>query len=151
MIIVTLMASSVVLIITVLEDVIVIYFTWIEVLWNLLSVFLYQNLILLPEQKLSKIWISFTESETRLEAHHVQKKIVKLKMDKRPKKHRLSDINRKNVNLNKCITKVEGAPADYTIVSAEGKMKRMWTYDFSLCSSFYEEVFICFKFLVIKK
>lgn len=41
-------------------------------------------------------------------------------MDKRPIKHRLSDINRKNVNLNKCITKVVGAPADYTIVSAEG-------------------------------
>ena len=62
----------------------------------------------------------FTDSETKLNAHHVQKKIVKLKMDKRPIKHRLSDINRKNVNLNKCITKVVGAPADYTIVSAEG-------------------------------
>lgn len=43
-------------------------------------------------------------------------------MDKRPIKHRLSDINRKNVNLNKCITKVVGAPADYTIVSAEGAL-----------------------------
>jgi hypothetical protein len=62
------------------------------------------------------------ESETKLNAHHVQKKIVKLKMDKRPIKHRLSDINRRNVNLNKCITKVVGAPADYTIVSAEGKL-----------------------------
>ena len=62
------------------------------------------------------------DSETKLNAHHVQKKIVKLKMDKRPIKHRLSDINRKNVNLNKCITKVVGAPADYTIVSAEGKI-----------------------------
>ena len=66
------------------------------------------------------VFDDFADSETKLNAHHVQKKIVKLKMDKRPIKHRLSDINRKNVNLNKCITKVVGAPADYTIVSAEG-------------------------------
>ena len=43
-------------------------------------------------------------------------------MHKRPKKHRLSDINRNNSNLNKCITKIEGAPSDYTIISAEGKL-----------------------------
>jgi len=52
-------------------------------------------------------------------AHHVQKKIIKKKQDTRPIKHRLSDINRKNVNLNKCITKVENAPADYTIMTAD--------------------------------
>lgn len=45
-------------------------------------------------------------------------------MDKRPKKHRLSDINRKNVNLDKCITKIENAPSDYTIISAAGKMHK---------------------------
>jgi hypothetical protein len=43
-------------------------------------------------------------------------------MHKRPIKHRPSDINRRNINLDKCITKVEGAPSDYTIVSAAGKM-----------------------------
>ena len=62
----------------------------------------------------------FTDSATALFAHHVQKKIVKRKQDKRPIKSRLSDINRKNVNMNKCITKVENAPADYSIISAEG-------------------------------
>eukprot|EP00595_Chromulina_sp_UTEXLB2642_P002681 CAMPEP_0196764258 /NCGR_PEP_ID=MMETSP1095-20130614/5767_1 /TAXON_ID=96789 ORGANISM="Chromulina nebulosa, Strain UTEXLB2642" /NCGR_SAMPLE_ID=MMETSP1095 /ASSEMBLY_ACC=CAM_ASM_000446 /LENGTH=98 /DNA_ID=CAMNT_0042119397 /DNA_START=170 /DNA_END=466 /DNA_ORIENTATION=+ len=44
-------------------------------------------------------------------------------MDRRPKKHRLSDINRNNVNLNKCITKVENAPSEYTLVSAEEHLK----------------------------
>lgn len=48
----------------------------------------------------------------------MQKKIIKKKMDTRPIKHRLSDINRKNVNLNKCITKIADAPAEYTIISA---------------------------------
>lgn len=41
-------------------------------------------------------------------------------MDRRPKKHRPSDINRNNQNLHKCITKLEGAPAEYTLVAAEG-------------------------------
>jgi hypothetical protein len=58
---------------------------------------------------------------TRLFAHHPEKKIIRKKMDRRPIKHRLSDINRKNVNLDKCITKIENAPADYTIISAEGQ------------------------------
>lgn len=40
-------------------------------------------------------------------------------MDRRPIKHRLSDINRKNVNLNKCITKLAGAPEQYEVVTAE--------------------------------
>lgn len=62
-------------------------------------------------------------SETSLFAHHVQKKIIKRKQDRRPIKSRLSDIERNNVNLNKCITKVEGAPADYTMVSADDYMK----------------------------
>ncbi len=39
-------------------------------------------------------------------------------MSRRPKKSRQSDINRKNVNMDKCITKVEGAPAEYTMVAA---------------------------------
>ena len=64
-----------------------------------------------------------SSSSTSLFAHHVQKKIIKRKQDRRPIKSRLSDINRTNVNLNKCITKVEGAPADYTMVSAEDYMK----------------------------
>ncbi len=53
-------------------------------------------------------------------AHHPQKKIIKKIQDRQPKKHRPSDITRQNVNLNKCITKVEGAPPEYTIVTAEG-------------------------------
>jgi hypothetical protein len=61
---------------------------------------------------------------TALFAHHVNKKITKRMMDRRPKKSRLSDINRKNSNFGKCITKQEGAPADYTIMSAEGKSAR---------------------------
>eukprot|EP01036_Dinobryon_divergens_P032722 gene32722-42373_t len=44
-------------------------------------------------------------------------------MDRRPKKHRLSDINRTNSNLGKCITKVLNAPPEYTIISAEDYMK----------------------------
>jgi hypothetical protein len=62
-----------------------------------------------------------SDSATALFAHHPQKKIIKKKQDRRPIKSRLSDINRKNVNMNKCITKVEGAPADYTLVSADGE------------------------------
>jgi hypothetical protein len=58
-------------------------------------------------------------SSTALFAHHPQKKIIKKKQDQRPKKHRLSDINRSNVNLNKCITKVINAPSEYTLISAE--------------------------------
>lgn len=60
-------------------------------------------------------------SNTKLFAHHPQKKIIKKIMHRRPIKHRLSDINRKNVNLNKCITKIENAPAEYTLLSADGK------------------------------
>jgi hypothetical protein len=41
-------------------------------------------------------------------------------MDRRPIKHRLSDINRKNVNKDICITKVANAPSDYQIITAEG-------------------------------
>ena len=46
----------------------------------------------------------------------------------RPKKHRLSDINRKNVNLHKCITKVDNAPSEYTMISADGKRNFIDTY-----------------------
>ena len=42
-------------------------------------------------------------------------------MDRRPKKSRLSDINRNNVNLHKCITKISGAPDDYTLIRSDGK------------------------------
>ena len=59
---------------------------------------------------------------TTLFAHHPQKKIIKKKMDRRPKKHRPSDIHRNNVNFNKCITKIPGAPTDYTIVAEQGKL-----------------------------
>jgi len=48
----------------------------------------------------------------------VQKKIIKKKMHNRPKKLRLSDVNRSNQNLDKCITKVADAPAEYTILAA---------------------------------
>lgn len=70
-------------------------------------------------------------STTSLFAHHVQKKITKRMMDRRPKKHRLSDINRVNINLNKCISKVENAPSDYTIITAAGMGCYFLTY---LCS-----------------
>jgi len=63
------------------------------------------------------------ESSTSLNAHHVQKKVTKKMQHYRPKKHRLSDINRKNVNLHKCITKVEGAPSEYTMISADDYSK----------------------------
>lgn len=46
-------------------------------------------------------------------------------MDRRPKKHRLSDVNRNNVNMNKCITKVVDAPTEYSILSAEGTVRVM--------------------------
>ena len=57
-------------------------------------------------------------SEHALFAHHVNDKVVKRKMSRRPRKSRASDINRRNVNMDKCITKVEDAPAEYTMVSA---------------------------------
>ena len=63
------------------------------------------------------------ESESKLFAHHPEKKIIKKKMHNRPKKHRLSDINRSNQNFGKCITKVANAPAEYTIISAEDYAK----------------------------
>lgn len=59
--------------------------------------------------------------DTALFAHHPEKKIIKKIVDRRPKKHRLSDINRKNINLDICITKIPNAPADYTIITAAGE------------------------------
>jgi hypothetical protein len=60
-------------------------------------------------------------------AHHVQKKIIKKKMHNRPKKLRLSDVNRSNINLDKCITKVAGAPAEYTLLAASDfKQNDFW-------------------------
>jgi len=66
---------------------------------------------------------SLQESSTTLFAHHPQKKITKKMQHYRPKKHRLSDINRKNVNLHKCITKVDNAPSEYTMISADDYAK----------------------------
>ena len=67
------------------------------------------------------------ESSTALFAHHVQKKIIKKKMHNRPKKLRLSDVNRSNINLDKCITKVAGAPAEYTLLAASDfKQNDFW-------------------------
>lgn len=63
---------------------------------------------------------NFNIVSSALFAHHVQKKITKRMMDRRPKKSRPSDITRNNVNFGKCITKVEGAPTEYTLLSAEG-------------------------------
>jgi hypothetical protein len=53
----------------------------------------------------------------------VNKKITKKMMDKRPKKKRPSDKNRNNINADKCITKVVGAPAEFSIVSADDYAK----------------------------
>lgn len=61
------------------------------------------------------------KSPSALLAHHVNKKITKRMMDRRPKKTRPSDIHRNNVNFGKCITKVVGAPPDYTIVAEKGE------------------------------
>lgn len=68
--------------------------------------------------RINSISASSSTSISKLLAHHPQKKIIKKKQDKRPKKHRLSDINRSNINLDKCITKVENAPAEYTLITA---------------------------------
>jgi hypothetical protein len=57
---------------------------------------------------------------TLLFAHHPQKKAIKKIMHRRPKKHRPSDINRRNVNLNKSLHNFPGAPPDYTILTPEG-------------------------------
>ena len=43
-------------------------------------------------------------------------------MSRRPKKHRLSDINRNNVNADKCITKVANAPSEFTMVGESDYM-----------------------------
>lgn len=56
---------------------------------------------------------------TSLFAHHVNKKITKRMMDRRPKKTRPSDITRNNKNHGICITKM-GLPPDYTIIPAAG-------------------------------
>ena len=43
-------------------------------------------------------------------------------MHRRPKKSRPSDINRNNVNDGKCITKVDNAPAEYTLMTEDDYM-----------------------------
>lgn len=43
-------------------------------------------------------------------------------MSRRPKKSRPSDITRNNSNEGKCITKVSGAPAEYTMVGESDYM-----------------------------
>ena len=95
--------------------------------------------------------LCFEESSTSLFAHHPQKKITKKMQHYRPKKHRLSDINRKNVNLHKCITKVENAPSEYTMISADGKRKAMKSdiqllieFQVSIHSSHWLWSYLCF-------
>ena len=44
-------------------------------------------------------------------------------MARRPKKSRPSDINRNNQNMDKCITKVENAPSEYTLMTEDDYMK----------------------------
>ncbi len=58
--------------------------------------------------------------DTKLFSHRPQKKIIKKIMYRRPKKHRPSDIFRNNLNLNKCITKLENSPPEYSFVSIQG-------------------------------
>ena len=49
-------------------------------------------------------------------------------MHNRPKKSRPSDVLRSNQNLDKCITKVADAPAEYTILAASDfKPTSFWT------------------------
>lgn len=67
--------------------------------------------------------VTKARTSTALFAHHVNKKITKKMMKNRPKKHRPSDINRNSVLQDKCITKVENAPSEYTIISSEEYMK----------------------------
>jgi hypothetical protein len=79
------------------------------------------SLIFIPLFFCILIYVSvnfFAGISTRLYAHHVNKKITKRMMHRRPKKSRPSDQVRNNINMDKCITKVEGAPAEYTILSA---------------------------------
>jgi len=48
-------------------------------------------------------------------AHHPEKKIIKKIVDRRPKKHRISDIERSNQNLGKCISKVNASMPDFQL------------------------------------
>lgn len=66
-------------------------------------------------------YVSFKRRRTvsSLFAHHPQKKIIKRKMDERPKKKRPSDIHRNNANLNKGIHDFDRETPEYTIVKPE--------------------------------
>jgi hypothetical protein len=78
------------------------------------------------EIKKNTLWlsphVSFIES-TRLYSNRPQMKVIKNVMHKRPKKHRHSDIHRRNLNKNVCITKIPEwfLIPDYTIESEESK------------------------------
>ena len=65
--------------------------------------------------------VGLPRTSTPLFAHHVNKKITKRMMDRRPKKSRPSDINRNNQNHGKCITKMDLGP-DYTLLPAAGRL-----------------------------
>ena len=78
----------------------------------------------------------------KLFAHHVQKKTVQKIMDRRPKKKRLSDKVRRNVNLNKCITKFDANLEDYSVVPEEGKFEVYHDTGFSSCS--HDWLLFCF-------
>jgi hypothetical protein len=77
-------------------------------------------------------------SQTRIFAHHPQKKIIKKKQDRRPKKHRLSDVTRRNVNLNKCISKFQAEIPEYSIIASEGNFNLRIHFFFIITSLFAE-------------
>lgn len=64
--------------------------------------------------------VPLTSSRTRLFAKHPIKKIIKRKMDERPKKKRPSDIHRNNVNKDKCINVIGRDIPEYRVLKPEG-------------------------------
>jgi hypothetical protein len=73
---------------------------------------------------------------SRLYSHHPKKKAIKKVMHRRPKKLRPSDINRRNINHNVCITKIPQfkETPDFIIVTEERKNR----------SFLVPRVFVCF-------
>jgi hypothetical protein len=66
---------------------------------------------------------------SRLYSHHPKKKAIKKVIDRRPLKRRPSDINRRNRNLNVCITKIPEfkETPDFIIVTEERKSQSVVT------------------------
>jgi len=71
----------------------------------------------IPVNRFQSILTKETASSSALYAHHVQRKVIKKIMHRRPKKKRLSDIHRNNQNMDKCINHVPGAPDEYTLLA----------------------------------